>query len=225
MNYKKSLWTYLLGTVFVFFGISILLDNMEIIYFREIWRIYWPVLIILIGVIMIIRRSEGKDTSEERKETEKTEIKIDTGEKAEDKTEEKTEGKEEPVFSGNSSSGEFNQSNIFGNIHFSSRTKDYPGGSISNVFGDMQIDLQEIDFQSGTKTLNISGVFGSIHILLPKGIPVKFSGSTIAGSVKFLEVKRDGLMANLHSATPDYESSRKRLRINTSLVFGDIEAE
>jgi predicted membrane protein len=234
MGNRKNLWTYLLGTVFVFFGISILLDNLGIICFKEIWKIYWPVLIILVGIIMIIRRSEGKDTGEEKKETFEADIKIDFGEKKAPKADEDPEktsnetgasSEEEPAFSGSSASGEFNQSNVFGNIHFSSQAKDYPGGSISNVFGDMKIDLREIDFQKGTKSLNVSGVFGSIHILLPQGIPVKFTGSTVAGSVKFLSEKRDGLMANLNSSTPEYDTAGKRLKISASLVFGDIEAE
>jgi predicted membrane protein len=73
--------------------------------------------------------------------------------------------------------------------------------------------------------LNISGIFGSIKIKLPPGIPARFYGSSIIGTLKFLEEKRDGLLISLSSSTADYDSAEKKLDIKTSLIFGDITVQ
>ena len=116
------------------------------------------------------------------------------------------------------------QSHYFGNINYSSTDKDFQGLNISNIFGDIYIDVSQVEFESGERIVNINGIFGSIKIKLPHNIPSKFIGSAIIGSVKFMDKDKDGLLANLNSQTSDFDSSEKKIIIRTSIIFGDILA-
>jgi predicted membrane protein len=117
------------------------------------------------------------------------------------------------------------QSNFFGELNHTTQDKNFNGLNASNVFGDINIDISDIDFDSGEQIANISGIFGSIKIKIPKNIPVKFIGSNIAGSVKFMDQTKDGVLASLRSQTHDYNSSSKKVLIRASIIFGDIVAE
>jgi predicted membrane protein len=213
--YRSNIWTIFMGSLFVIFGILILFDNLEMISFRMVWRIYWPLLLILIGLIIVLRRYSYSHYVSEETEAEPGQsgqdepIKTDENESVQEKR----------------SEGEFSQSNVFGNIRYSSASKEYPGGNISNIFGDIFVDLSDIDFSGGTKNLSISGVFGSLKVKLPKNIGIRFSGSTIAGTVKFIDEKKDGLLINLNSQSADYNSLDKKLNIQASLIFGDMSLE
>ena len=46
---------------------------------------------------------------------------------------------------------------------------------------------------------------------------------TLAGDVSVLDQKRSGISASLHFTTPGFESAPKRLHVNVSQVFGDID--
>jgi lia operon protein LiaF len=117
------------------------------------------------------------------------------------------------------------QSNFFGELNYKTQDKNFNGLNASNVFGDINIDISDIDFDSGEQIVNMSGIFGSIKIKVPKNIPVKFIGSNIAGSVKFMDQNRDGVLVSLRSQTQDYNSSSKKILIRASIKFGEITAE
>jgi predicted membrane protein len=205
MRYKNRFWSYLIGGLFVIFGSLVLLHNLDIIHLRNIWSIFWPTILILIGIIIVLKRSPfvyyHTDFQKEKIDTEKKEGTADDKRDRDDK---------------------FNQSNVFGDVKFAGTYHDFPGSNISNIFGDIMIDLSDIDFPEGERNVSINGIFGSISIILPKDIASKFSGSTIAGSIKFIDEKKDGLLINLDSKTDNYEIATKKLKIRASLIFGDI---
>jgi lia operon protein LiaF len=206
MLYKRGFWTLFTGSLFVILGILVLLDNLDMISFKMVWKIYWPLILILIGILIVLKRYTLPQNVF----------------KAEFTTETVFSDESQPEDSRKSET-EYNQSNVFGNIKYSTSSKEYPGGNINNIFGDILVDLSEIDFPEGSRDLAVSGVFGSLRIKLPPNIAVKFSGSTIAGTVKFLEEKKDGLLINLNSQTADYDSASKKLNVRASLIFGDMK--
>jgi predicted membrane protein len=219
-TFNRGIWTIFMGSLFVILGILILFDNLDMISFKLVWKTYWPVLLILIGVLVILKRYTIPNFTFESKVNASAEF-SDKSEDVEDQTSENVKPESEGEYK--RSESEHSQSNVFGNVRYSSASKDYPGGNISNIFGDIFIDLSNIDFSEGTRHVTVSGVFGSLRIKLPPNIGAKFSGSTIAGTVKFLDEKKDGVLINLNSQTTDYDSSNKKLYIRASLIFGDMK--
>jgi predicted membrane protein len=217
MNNRRGIWTIFTGSLFVILGILILFDNLNMISFKLVWKTFWPIVLILIGLILVLKRYSFPHHTFIRQDSPSTDFNESSDEQGKNEDEPFKSEKEYRT------EGEYNQSNIFGNIKYSTSSKEYPGGNISNIFGDISIDLSDIDFPEGSRDLIVSGVFGSLRVKLPKNISARFSGSTIAGTVKFFDEKKDGLLINLNSQTTDYDSSSKRLNIRASLIFGDMK--
>jgi lia operon protein LiaF len=221
MNSYKSAWTIGFGLFFVFIGALILLDNLNILYFRTVWSFFWPFLLIMIGLVLVLRKKEPRP--EEEKEINISD-ETTTSEFANSENESEPEKKSSTSDNSNRTTivNDNYQSHYFGNIDYSSADKDFQGLNISNIFGDVYIDISQVDFEAGEKIVNISGIFGSIKVKLPKEIPAKFIGSAIAGSVKFRDKDKDGLLVSLNSETLDFDDAKKRILIRTSIIFGDI---
>jgi len=211
MKNYKSLWTIGFGIFFVLIGTLILLDNLDILYFRTVWSFFWPLLLIIIGLIMVFKKSRTEIISDEETNTE---INENTDEETYSNRSQRT-----TVINENQ------QTHYFGNVNYASHDKNFSGLNLSNIFGDILVDISNIDFDSGEKFINVNGIFGSIKILLPKNIPVKFIGSTLIGSVKFLDKDKDGLLVSLNSETLDFDEAAKKIIIRASIVFGDIVSE
>lgn len=225
MRSYKSAWTIGFGFFFICIGSLILLDNLDILYFRTVWSYFWPLLLIMIGLVLVFRKKTEEEEPEEETVNE-------SGMAAEPQAKGALhDSDDQDSFA---SSNEKNratvvndnqQSHYFGNINYSNDDKDFEGMNISNIFGDIFIDISKVDFSAGEKIVNISGIFGSIKVILPKNIPAKFIGSAVVGSVKFLDKDKDGLLASLNSETLDYDDASKKLLIRASIIFGDILAE
>ncbi|WP_177183884.1 LiaF domain-containing protein [Mucilaginibacter sp. OK283] len=59
-----------------------------------------------------------------------------------------------------------NTATIFGEIKRTIVTKDFKGGNVKNVFGDIELDFTGADI-NGTAVLNISQLFGQVTIAVP----------------------------------------------------------
>lgn len=222
MKSYKSIWTIGFGVFFVFIGSLILLDNLNILSFRTVWSFFWPFLLIFVGVILVLSKRGIRHAIES---DEQKEVKNDNIDEPEKNTETGREEESPESTERTTVINDDQQSHYFGNINYSSSNKDFEGLNISNIFGDIFIDISKVDFEGKEKKVYISGIFGSIKIKLPKDIPAKFIGSAIAGSVKFMDKDKEGLLVSLNSETLDFENSNKRLLIRTSIIFGEISAE
>ena len=223
MRSSKSTWTIGLGLFFLTIGILILLDNLNIVYFHTVWSFTWPLLLIVFGLILVFRNRTYTVPREK-------EIKIEENGTTHENVTYSTYNEYGEETKNSSRRAKYitednNQSNLFGELNYTTQDKNFKGLNVSNIFGDINIDISDIDFESGEQIVNISGIFGSIKIKLPTNVPVKFIGSNIAGSVKFMDQTRDGVLSSLNSQTDDYNLSSKRILIRASIIFGDIVAE
>lgn len=114
-------------------------------------------------------------------------------------------------------------SNTFGDLDVSLKSLDYQSGRISTVFGDLELDLSELRITSGEKDMQMSGVFGDLKVTMPKHVPFYLKASIAAGDIKLLGDRYSGLSIKKAYKSPGYDSATDRLNIDISHVFGDIK--
>ena len=55
-NHQRGTGTLLAGLILITLGVLFLLDNMHMLAFRWVFRDWWPMLLILIGVVQLLTR-------------------------------------------------------------------------------------------------------------------------------------------------------------------------
>ena len=188
------------GMILVALGVLLLLDNLEMLDFGEAVRTYWPALLILWGISILMRKS-GRLRSE--------------GEGHEGTTA-FTDSKE------STESDLFHKSSVFGNIGIDITSGNFKGGSVSTVAGDCDIDLTKAIIADGEHWLRVNGVFGSVRVALPKDSAISVSAHTVFGEVEVLQEKQSGFSPDVHYASSGYEGGSKKLKILVNQVFGDV---
>jgi len=190
---------YLGALILITLGVLFLLDNLGIADFGSIISTYWPVILILIGIRIFFRYGRGPS---------------------------QPSATTEPVTMGTtqeSSASAIHNSNVFGDVDMKISSKDFRGGSISNVFGDMNIDLSEITLAEGEQVLKLDGVFGDLHVLVPKDIEIAVTSHSVFGDVRVLGNMKTGFGQEIFFSSPNYSAAPKKLRILSNQVFGDVK--
>ncbi len=193
LNNSQIIW----GLIIIIIGVLLLLHNIRVFDIGDFIADYWPVILILSGLWLILRRNDEKEWT--------TQFAVDRNIVSE--------------------SNEALYSNVFGDFDVAIKAKDFQSGKINNVFGDAEIDLTNLDITSGEKDMNISGVFGDIKVATPKQVPFFIKANVVAGDIKLLGEKHSGFSIERAYKSDGYESAKNRLNIYISHVFGDIKVE
>ena len=180
------------GLFIIVLGLLLIADNLGIYDFGDFVYRFWPLILILVGLKMIF--------------TKRRESKVHTAGDID--------------FTDNSSS--INFSHTFGDVRLRLNSNEFSGGEVSNVFGDVEIDLEEIILAQGSHKLNIKGVFGDMIIVLPKTEAVTISANTTFGSVRVKKESSSGVSSVLSYKSDNFDSSENKLVIKANQVFGDI---
>lgn len=101
-------------------------------------------------------------------------------------------------------------------------SKDFTGGHVSTVFGDLHLDLTEMDIPTGEHVLTLNGVFGDIQVTLPANLKVQAKANVVIGDISILDEKADGFFVNRTHESEGYASAKKKLYVAASQVIGDI---
>lgn len=205
MNHKKNDSGYTWGIILLVFGFLFLLQNFDMLDVGDVISTYWPLIIIAVGINVLLKRQRGDDETI-------VEI-IDTSNR------ENTNNGQSGQFS---SINRINENSVFGDLNLTLVTDDFKGGSASNVFGDIHIDLTQIKIQDKECRLSITGVFGDILIKTPKDVPIRVASSVTAGDIAVRAQKRDGLFNDLTFQDPGYAEGDPRMMIRCSMVFGSV---
>lgn len=195
----KTRRPYLAPLILITLGVLLLLDKLGIAEFGDIITTYWPLILILVGIKMFFRRGNDESPSS---------------------------APHDVVFSGTtqeSAATSISSSNVFGDVDMKITSPDFRGGSISNVFGDMNIDLSEIQLAEGEQTLKLDGVFGDMHVLVPKTIEVYVTAHSVIGDMRVLGNIKSGFGQQISYTTPNYTGAAKKLRLITNQVFGSAK--
>jgi predicted membrane protein len=182
-----------LGIVLITIGVLFLLNNLEVADFGDMVHDYWPLILIVWGLSIVMR---GKAPSNQTQPT----------------SPETTETVDRDLV---------HESNVFGSIYIKNTSQNFLGGSVSTVFGDCDLDLSASVIAEGEHELRFHTVFGSSSIILPRDAAVSISANSTFGSLTILGQRKEGISSALHVTTPNYDSSSKRLKISISKVFGD----
>ncbi|HTX20100.1 MAG TPA: cell wall-active antibiotics response protein LiaF [Bacteroidota bacterium] len=192
--------SYIGAIVLITLGILFLLDNLGVAHFGDIISTYWPLILILIGIRIFVRYGHGDTQAHDN---------------------------QSPITPGTGSQQLnmpfVNSSNVFGDLDLKVNSKEFRGGSISNTFGDMNIDLSEIELAEGEQLLKVDGVFGDLHVLVPKTIEIYVTAHSVFGDIRVLGNVKSGFGQDISYTSTNYASAGKKLRIVSHQVFGDVK--
>ena len=145
-------------------------------FFPDIKHFFWPVLIILVGLIIILRPASQKKTvipqdadTDTDTDTERTGLIIDTTVNAGDKY---TAMKEDVL----------DIASVFGGTKKLVLSKNFKGGEIVSVFGAADVNLSQADFTSPVK-IEIVAIFGGAKLVVPANWEIRSETVVIMGGI------------------------------------------
>lgn len=191
MSVHRSTNRYFWGFILVAVGALLLLDNLGILDFGDFIARFWPVILVIIGLrLIIVRKSRDRISGGD----------VDS-----------TDDSDRVRFS-----------HTFGDVRLKLKSQQFAGGEVSNVFGNIEVDLEEVKIQEGSHELLLKGVFGDLIVFLPKDIPLSVRATTSIGSTRVKDRSSSGISGRLDYITKDFNDSENKLSITAHQVFGDL---
>ena len=206
MQRNHNLWW---GVTLIVIGVLFLLQNMDMLNVGQVVREYWPALLILWGLSILLSRSRVSMASS-------------GGDSPPPLA---TAGEVSDVFNDRNDMPQTDQivySVVFGDLSLRPSSANFKGGTVSTVFGDTAIDLTSATIAEGENKLKLSGVFGDVRIMLAPSMAYAISAKSTFGAIQAAGQKRDGFSSTLALQSPEYSSASRRLFLDVSQVFGDI---
>ncbi len=180
------------GLILIILGGLLLLDNLGVADFGHVIGTYWPIILIVIGLSLLLRHRQlvWKKTGEPSK--------------------------------GSSPPPALDHTNVLGDVKLDMSSQSFKGGNVSTVFGDVALDLTKASVAEGEHSLRISTVFGDVKVDLPRGLAYSVSGATLFGELQIGGQSTTGIAKQVYHVSENYDRSTKKLRIDCSQVFGDL---
>ncbi|MGI6126489.1 MAG: cell wall-active antibiotics response protein LiaF [Planifilum sp.] len=94
---------------------------------------------------------------------------------------------------------------------------------LSHAVCDTTIDLSKAVIPDGESTLVISSLIGDVDIYVPYDMPVSVGATAVMGDLKILDRRHSGFGCRVHTETPGYRQSSRRVKITVSLLIGDVD--
>lgn len=144
----------------ILFTVGALLQANKLGWIDHFWSAFWPIVLIIIGVSMLLNLNNKK----------KVELFED----------QRTASGDDPTMH------TLDQTSIFSSHELRSSSRTFRGGRTTTIFGNMEVDLRsaEIDGQSADLTVNV--VFGSTEFRVPPHWHVITQGSPVLGNIENL---------------------------------------
>lgn len=210
-----------LGVVLITLGTMFLLNNFGIADFGDMIHDYWPLILIIWGLSIVMRDKRTLGTPSGTQAGAQPGMPPGTqGAQAGAPAGSQPGWQTGASFAQSTIADLLHESNLFGNVAIKNSSQNFLGGSVSTVFGDGDLDLSDAVIAEGEHVLRVHGVFGDSMIILPRDAAVSVTANSTFGSVLILGQRKDGISSNLQVSTPNYASSPRRLQIIVSKVFG-----
>jgi len=186
------------GVILVAFGVLMLLDRFELLDFSTLFRTWWPVLIVGFGAWIIFGGNRN----------------------------ERSAPSPAPIGGENirtaSSSDTVDESTVFGDVTVAVKANAFSGGEVSAVFGNCSVDLSGATLGSGQHKLEVDTVFGNVSLFVPASMPVEVDADAVLGSVTVNGEKSGGILREKKWTAGGYGAASTRLRVEVSAVMGDV---
>ena len=200
----RSWGSVVFGVFLIVFGTIFLLDNFGYLDSEYVFENFWPLILVIVGIAILLRpKRTAKLSSEHRL----------------------SENRNQPGYQNfpESAADYLVRSAVFGDIEATVTSKNFSGGSCSVVFGRIQVDLTAAEFKEGQSTLRLNSVFGSVVVRVSPGHEVAINATLFAGEIHAKDQRRAGLFETLVFKSPDFETADKKLIIQISQMFGDVK--
>ncbi|NIR48333.1 cell wall-active antibiotics response protein [candidate division KSB1 bacterium] len=184
------------GSILILLGVLFLLDEFNVLDAGDIFSTFWPVILIVIGILLI--RNRNRETQKDAQQGNKEAVEALTEDT-------------------------LRTSKIFGDLDLRVASKNFERGSASTVIGDLDVDFSDIKVGAGEKVFTLNGVIGDINVTAPKHIAFAVRANTILGDLKLLGEKHDGVFVNKTYQSEKYETEKSKLYISISQIIGDIQ--
>jgi len=193
---------YFWGCLFIVVGGLLLLENIGLTDVGNLICTLWPLVLIGVGLWMI-------HTSKGQRHTAEGQVR-------------KSQRGDQRV---RSESDRVMVSQILGDVDVTISSQNFHGGHISTVFGDILVDLSEIDIASGEGELTLHNVFGDIEVTTPRNVAFAVRGNCVVGDIRILANRQAGLFAKGDYKSEGFDQAAQRLRMYASHLFGDIKVQ
>jgi len=178
------------GSFLTLAGVVLLLSNLGYLHIR--WSMFWPLAIILWG-LWILSRTLGVSSSWGGPKWIRPLMNVNA---------------EQGVAS---DSPELRTDTVFSSSHRRITSKDFRGGKLAAVFGELKIDLTEADIEGDEAVIHLDAVFGAVEIRVPNTWIIASRGAAVFGEYSDRTV---------HAQPPG--PGAKRLIVKGGAVFGSV---
>jgi len=96
-------------------------------------------------------------------------------------------------------------------------------GSFFAFMGGVKMDLNAAEIPKGEIYLNVTAVMGGIEILVPPRIGVEYGGTAVLGGVKFFDEDSGGIIASGKSEYKGEPETGTKLVLRCTAVMGGVE--
>lgn len=93
-------------------------------------------------------------------------------------------------------------------------------GEYGHAFGEITMDLRDMEVPPGTTRIDVSVAFGQADVLLPDDVPYRLEGSALFGNVQAPDFDTAGIASSRTYTSPGYDEAEARLDIEISAAFG-----
>jgi hypothetical protein len=176
------------GSFLTLAGAVLLLSNLGYLHIR--WSMFWPLAIILWG-LWILSRSLGGSSSWGSKWVRPLSMGVETGLA--------------------SDSPDLHADTVFSTTNRRITSKNFRGGKLAAVFGELKIDLTEAEIEGDEAVIHLDAVFGAVEIRVPIAWVVVSRGAAVFGEYSDRTV---------HGQPPN--PGAKRLVVKGGAVFGSV---
>jgi predicted membrane protein len=191
------------GLIIIVIGVLFLLDNLRVLDFGDVVSDYWPLILVIVGLRMILFRKRADETPEQPSGASYI----------------------GPPSSGSGNSSReqrISESKLIGDTTLKVTSDDFLGGNVSSFIGDDYLDLSEVSVKTGEKVVHLSGFIGDVKINAPKKVPFMLTANATIGDIRIFENKYEGLVQSKTYKSPDYDAATARLRIHVTKFIGDV---
>ena len=193
------------GSVVLFIGVYFLLKR-EFDLDLGLDQFIWPVGLIALGIYLIFhKKQENKvieelrknwESSRKNKPSNSNSEKIESAEVVDDvafSQEESTQAPDSGFVraTGTAFMDRINENVVFSGVNRKLMTKNFQGGKATVIFGGLDLDLTQVDF-NGVVSLDLEIGFGGVKLLVPPHWDVRTEVSNIAAGLEDKRMFREG---------------------------------